>query len=44
MANSIDEAVEIAKENPEFKYVSSARIEIRPIKTKEEQTNFVYPK
>jgi hypothetical protein len=33
----------IAKENPEFAYVPSATIEIRPIKTKEEETAFVYP-
>ena len=44
MANDIDEAIEIAKENPEFEYVPSARIEVRPIKTKEETTNFVYLK
>lgn len=43
-ANSIDEAIAIAKENPEFEFVSSASIEVRPIKMKEEQTNFVYPK
>ncbi|KAA2220376.1 YciI family protein [Chryseobacterium sediminis] len=42
-ASSIDEAVEIAKENPEFEYVPSATIEIRPIKIKEEETNFIYP-
>lgn len=38
------EATEMAKENPEFEYVPSASIEIRPIKTKEVQTKFVYPK
>ncbi|MGZ3866892.1 MAG: YciI family protein [Bacteroidia bacterium] len=43
-ANSMDEAIEIAKENPEFEYVPSATIEVRPIKMKEEKTNFVYPK
>lgn len=42
-ANNIDEAIEIAKENPEFEYVPSATIEIRPIKMKEEKTNFIYP-
>ncbi|PTT35111.1 hypothetical protein DBR28_12685 [Chryseobacterium sp. HMWF028] len=42
-ASNIDEAVEIAKENPEFEYVPSATIEIRPIKMKEEETNFIYP-
>jgi len=44
LANDIAEATEIAKENPEFEYVASASIEIRPIKTKEEQTKFIYPK
>ena len=42
-ANDIDEAVAIAKENPEFEYVPSASIEVRPVKMKEEQTDFVYP-
>ncbi|RTL56314.1 MAG: hypothetical protein EKK37_17745 [Sphingobacteriales bacterium] len=44
LADDIDEAVAIAKENPEFAYVSTASIEVRPVKMKEEQTNFVYPK
>ncbi|AFD05875.1 YciI family protein [Solitalea canadensis] len=44
IADSMSEAVEIAKRNPEFEYVSSASIEIRPVKTKEEQTDFEYPK
>jgi hypothetical protein len=43
-ANDIEEAIAIAKDNPEFEYVPSASIEIRPIKTKEEKTSFVYPK
>ena len=42
-ANTMDEAIEIAKENPEFEYVPSATIEIRPIKMKEEETDFIYP-
>ena len=42
-ANTMDEAIEIAKENPEFEYVPSATIEIRPIKMKEEKTDFIYP-
>jgi hypothetical protein len=44
LAKDIDEAVNIAKDNPEFKYVTSAAIEVREIKTKEEKTSFVYPK
>lgn len=43
-ANDIDEAVEIAKRNPEFEFSQTARVEVRPIKTKEESTGFVYPK
>ncbi|HEY4797675.1 MAG TPA: YciI family protein [Bacteroidia bacterium] len=44
LANDINEAIAIAKENPEFEYVPSASIEVRPIKMKEEKTNFIYPK
>ncbi len=43
-ATDMDDAIAIAKGNPEFEYVSSATIEVRPIKVKEEETNFVYPK
>ena len=43
MANDIDEATEIAKANPEFKFNENTRIEVRPVKMKEEQTGFVYP-
>lgn len=43
-ANDMDDAIEIAKQNPEFEYVPSATIEVRPIKMKEETTGFVYPK
>lgn len=42
-ANDIDEAIKIAKDNPEFAYVPSATIEVRPIKTKEAETGFIYP-
>jgi hypothetical protein len=42
-ATDIDEAISIAKDNPEFEFVPSATIEVRPIKTKEVETNFVYP-
>ncbi len=42
-ASDIDEAISIARENPEFEFVPSASIEVRPIKMKEEQTDFVYP-
>jgi len=43
LAKDIDEAISIAKNNPEFEYVPSASIEVRPIKTKEVETGFVYP-
>jgi hypothetical protein len=44
MANDIKDAIAIAKGNPEFEYTPTARVEVRPIKTKEEKTGFVYPK
>lgn len=44
MAADIEEAIRIAKDNPEFEFVPSASIEVRPIKTKETETGFVYPK
>jgi hypothetical protein len=44
LANDMEEAIKIAKDNPEFEYVPSASIEVRPIKTKESETGFVYPK
>jgi hypothetical protein len=44
LAKDIEEAISIAKHNPEFEYGTTARIEVRPIKTKETITGFVYPK
>ena len=44
LADNIEEAIEIAKQNPEFSFVPSATIEVRPLKTKEVETNFEYPK
>lgn len=44
MARDMEEAISIAKDNPEFAFVPSASIEVRPVKMNEEQTNFVYPK
>ena len=38
LAKDIAEAIKIAKENPEFEFVPSASIEVRPIKTKESET------
>ncbi len=43
VAKDMKEAIEIAKGNPEFEYGTTARIEVRPIKTKEESTSYVYP-
>lgn len=43
LAKDESEAVELAKGNPEFDYGTAARIEVRPIKMKEETTGFVYP-
>lgn len=42
-ANDLDEAINIAKANPEFEFNKDTRIEVRPIKMKEEATGFVYP-
>ena len=43
LAIDIEEAISVAKNNPEFEFVPSASIEVRPIKTKESETGFVYP-
>ena|SRR6266404_3830280 len=43
LANDLDEATAIAKRNPEFAYGTTARVEVRPIKMKEQTTGFVYP-
>lgn len=43
-AADLDEAVALAKDNPEFAYGTTASIEVRPIKTKEKATGFEYPK
>jgi len=43
LAANLEEAIKIAKDNPEFEYVPSATIEVRPIKTKEAETGFIYP-
>ena len=44
LAKDMNEAIAIAKGNPEFEYGTTARIEVRPIKMKEESTDYVYPK
>ena|SRR5258708_11497883 len=44
LANDLDDAIAIAKGNPEFVYTTTAKIEVRPIKIKEESTSYIYPK
>ena len=43
LADDLDEAIAIAKRNPEFEYATTARIEVRPIKMKEDATSYIYP-
>jgi hypothetical protein len=43
LAKDMDEAIAIAKGNPEFAFVKGAKIEVRPIKTKEQSTDYDYP-
>jgi len=42
-ADDLDQAITIAKGNPEFAYTHTARIEVRPIKMTEETTDSLYP-
>jgi hypothetical protein len=44
LAKDLDDAIAIAKGNPEFAYSKTAKIEVRPIKMREESTGFEYPK
>ena len=44
LAENLEEAIAIAKKNPEFEYNPYTRIEVRPIKMNEETTGFIYPK
>ena len=43
LANDLDDAITIAKRNPEFAYGTTARIEVRALKMSEQKTGFVYP-
>jgi hypothetical protein len=43
LAKDLEEAVEIAKANPEFAFGTTAKVEVRPVKTKEVTTGYVYP-
>jgi len=42
LAENMNEAISIAKENTEFAFGSTARIEVRRVKTKEVTTRFEY--
>jgi len=42
LAKDLNEAVALAKGNPEFEFSPTARIEVRPIKLKALSTGFVY--
>jgi hypothetical protein len=42
-ADSTEDAIGIAKENPEFQYNEGASVEVRPLKMKEDSTGYVYP-
>jgi hypothetical protein len=44
LAKDMDEAIAIAKGNPEFAYIKGAKIEVRPVRMKEESTSYIYPK
>ena len=43
VAADIDEAIAIAKGNPEFAYTETARIEVRQLVAVERKTGFMYP-
>jgi hypothetical protein len=43
LAKDLDEAITIAKGNPEFEYGTTARVEVRPLKMMEESTGYDYP-
>jgi hypothetical protein len=43
LAETQDEAIAIAKMNPEFAFVKGAKIEVRPVKMVEASTSYAYP-
>ena len=43
-AASLDDAIAIARRNPELAFSTTAAIEVRPIKTAETTTGFEYPR
>ena len=42
-ADNLQDAIAIAKGNPEFEYSRTARVEVRPLKAEEAATGFKYP-
>jgi hypothetical protein len=42
-AEDLNDAIVIAKGNPEFAFGTTARVEVRPVKTKEATSDYVYP-
>jgi hypothetical protein len=42
-AGDLDEAIKIAKANPEFEFNEGTCLEVRPVKMKEKATDDVYP-
>ena len=43
LAKDLDEAVAIAKGNPEFTFTKNTKIEVRPVRLMEESISYVYP-
>ncbi len=43
LADDLNDATSVAKDNPEFQFNPDTRIEIRPVTTTEPSTGFVYP-
>jgi len=43
LAEDLNDAIAIAKRNPEFDFGATARIEVRPIQMKDHATKYIYP-
>lgn len=43
LAKDLDEAVAIAKGNPEFAFTKNTKIEVRPVRLMEESISYIYP-
>jgi len=43
LAKDLNDATAIAKRNPEFSFTPEAKVEVRPVKMKEQSTGFEYP-